>query len=90
MLDMGLWSDDDMFQVGFEEELDHMRMMDEVVNPEGNADVAEEMDVGEENHVVVVGLAPVGNQNAEGVGEAPIIDLSKGNGDGVDVLPVGN
>lgn len=61
MLDMGLGSDDDRFHVVFEEKLDHHKMVDEVVDLEGNADEAEDMDVGDENQVVVVGLAPVPN-----------------------------
>lgn len=34
MLDMGLVSDEERFQVVFEEELDYKRMADEVVDPE--------------------------------------------------------
>lgn len=63
MLDMGLRSDEDMFQVDYEEELDHKRMGDEVVNPEGNDGKVDEMDIGDENQVVVVGLAVIPNQN---------------------------
>lgn len=65
MLDMGLGSDKYRFQVIFEEELDHRRMVDEVVDPEGNVGEAEEMEVGDENQVVVVGLAAVPFQNAD-------------------------
>lgn len=61
MLDMGLGSDDDRFQVVFEEKLDHHKMVDQVVDPEGNADEARKIDVKDENQVVVVGLAAVPN-----------------------------
>lgn len=41
--------------------VDHRRMLDEVLNPVVN----EEMELADENHVVVVGLAAVGNRNGE-------------------------
>lgn len=65
MQDMGLGSDEERFQVVFEEELDHRRMADEVVDPEGNPGNVEEMDVGDENQVVVVGRAAAPLQHAE-------------------------
>lgn len=67
MLDMGLGSDEERFQIVFEEELDNRRLAEKVVDPNGISENEEEIEIGEENNVVVVGLAAqqTGNQLGE-------------------------
>lgn len=75
MLYIGLGSDEERFQVVFEEELDHRRMADKVVDPESNHGNTEEMDVGDENQVVVTGLTAAPMHNAdEQLGEQAVVE----------------
>lgn len=93
MLDMGLGTDEEIFQVVFEEEMDLRRLMDEVLDPEFNDEAGDEMDVGDENHVVVVGLAAAVNPNGElgnGPGDVQVeveADEGEANGIGANVNP---